>query len=225
MTLSVSAGSEHFQSAIEDQLAIGIDRLGLVLPTEPRRRLIDFLRMLAKWGSTFNLTAVRDPVDMLAVHLLDSLALVPLIDRLAISTIIDVGSGAGLPGIPLAIARPGWAVQTVDAVAKKISFQRQVKAQLGLTNLDPTHQRVEALTSQERPTLVVSRAYAPLGKMLDSIHNLVTNDTVVVAMKGAIPTDELAALPARWTVRNVADLDVPFLGARRCAVVLTPAVP
>ncbi len=202
-------------------LSVGLDALSLPLDEATRRRLLRFVELLAKWNRVYNLTAVDDPRDMLVVHLLDSLAIVPLIDRLAPASVVDVGSGAGLPGIPLAVARPSVAVTTVDAVAKKIAFQRHCKAELGIANLEPIHARVEALTLLETPTVIVSRAFATLATMLRTVDAAAGSATRIVAMKAAAVAAELRDVPTNWSVDAVEPLDVPFLGAARCAVVLS----
>ena len=182
--------------------------------------MLDFLALLVKWNAVYNLTSVRQPDDMLVVHLLDSLAILPLVDAVAPQSILDVGSGAGLPSIPLAITRPGSQVHSVDAVAKKIGFQLQAKATLSLANFHPVHHRVETLRAPMHPSIIVSRAFSEIPVMLSSIDHLADTATHVIAMKGAEPTDELASLPRTWRVNAIYPLDVPFLGARRCAVVL-----
>ena len=183
------------------------------------QRLMDFLTLLAKWNRTYNLTSIRDPRDMLVVHLLDALSILSMVDAHARETVLDVGSGAGLPAIPLAIMRP-LEVWSVDAVAKKISFQLQAKGTLTLTNLHPVHARIEAVTIDRPVSVIVSRAFSELAKMLQSVDRLAAPETTVIAMKGVVPTAELADVPRGWEVRDVVPLEVPFLGAERCAVVL-----
>ena len=202
------------------RLAEGLATLRIAATDEQAAKLIEFLALLQKWNATYNLTAVRDPEDMLTVHLLDSLSVLHLVDRLAAGPVLDVGSGAGLPAIPLAILRPSLLIDTVDAVAKKIGFQLQVRTALGLHGLRPHHARIEDFSPAAAPSLVVSRAYSDLPTMLASIDHVVTHDTTVLAMKGIEPTAELAQVVAPWRIREVVSLDVPFLGARRCAVVL-----
>ena len=146
--------------------------MGIDASTQQRQQLLDFLALLVKWNATYNLTAVRDPDDMLAVHLLDALSIFPLIDRLADGPLLDVGSGAGLPGIPLAILRPAMTIHSVDAVAKKIGFQWQVKAASALANFHPQHARIETASFTPRPSVVVSRAFADIGTMLTLIDHL-----------------------------------------------------
>jgi len=184
--------------------------------------LLDYLALLAKWSAVYNLTSVRDPRDMLAVHLLDALSILPLVDRHAHETLLDVGSGAGLPAIPLAIMRD-WSIWSVDAVAKKISFQVQVKGSLGLQGLHPLHARIEAVNIDRPLSVIVSRAFSDIPKMLASIDRLAGDATTVIAMKGVVPMAELAAVPPDWQVREVVTLEVPFLGAERCAIILQRA--
>ncbi len=198
----------------------GVDALGLSLAQHQQELLIKYLALLAQWNAVYNLTSVRDPLDMLALHVLDSLAIVDLVLECEGSDVLDVGTGAGLPGIPLAIALPQYHFQLVDAVAKKVSFLRQVKASLGLVNVQAQHSRIEALTRAKTPLIIVSRAYAELSRMLRSIAHLADRSTTVIAMKGVAPDEELAALPAPWRVLEVRTLDVPLVGAQRCAVIL-----
>lgn len=206
--------------ALAARLSDGVAGLGLSISGAQQAQLLRYLGLLTKWNGVYNLTAVRNVDDMLALHLLDSLSIWSLIDQYAGRTMLDVGSGAGLPGIPLAIVRPELTVTTIDAVAKKISFQQQVKTDMKINNLVPIHGRVEALTLSQTPSLIVSRAYTALAEMLKSVNPLVSETTTIIAMKGVEPTAEIAQLPQSWTVTEIRSLDVPFLGARRCAVVL-----
>jgi 16S rRNA (guanine527-N7)-methyltransferase len=205
------------------KLAQGLNLLGLPLDGAQQDLLLRYLALLLRWNGVYNLTSVRDPADMVTLHLLDSLSVAALIRGAKGAEVLDVGTGAGLPGIPLAIACPSYRFRLVDAVAKKISFLRQVKASLSLVNIEPQHVRVEALTLATRPDVIVSRAYADLTTMVRSIDHLADGSTAVIAMKGAAPRDEIASLPASWRVDEVRELDVPFLGAQRCAVVLRRA--
>ena len=216
-------GSATTTADLRTTLDAGVARLGLTLPSGASARLIEFVALLRKWNAVYNLTSVRDPADMLVVHILDSLAILPVIDAAGATTVVDVGSGAGLPGLPLALARPDLTVHSVDAVAKKIGFQLQARTTLALSNFHPVHARIEAFHPPAPPTVVVSRAYAELAVMLASIDALAGSATTVVAMKGAVPTAELAAVPPEWFVADVRVLDVPFLGAERCVVTLRRA--
>ena len=214
-----ATGAADAWLGLGDRLRSGLDSLRVEVEAERRAVMTDFLRLLVKWNHRFNLTSVVDPVDMVGVHLLDSLAIVPLIESLRPHTVLDVGSGAGLPGIPIAIARPHLIVKTVDAVAKKIAFQQQAKAVLRLSNLKPCHARIEDAT-MEAPDVIVCRAYAPLATFVSSVAHLAVPATTLVAMKASVTADELADMPSRWRVDEIRELAVPFLGARRSAVVL-----
>ncbi len=216
---AMATGVHRAQSQCE-RLESGLNALSVQATAFQQQQLLDFLALLQKWNGVYNLTSVRDPIDMLPVHLLDSLSIVPLIDRLGATTLLDVGSGAGLPAIPLAIVRPLVEVHSVDAVAKKVGFQLQAKTTLRLGNLHPLHARVELVALAQPPQIVVSRAFADICTMLGAIDHLIGEDTTVIAMKGKTPTEEIASLPSDWNVERVDLLDVPFLGAERCAVVL-----
>ncbi len=209
--------------SLRGRLRVGLDDLRLDASEAQADRLMAYLALLSKWNATYNLTSVRDPNDMLPVHVLDSLSVLPLIDRYEEGSVLDVGSGAGLPAIPLAILRPALRVETVDAVAKKIGFQRQVRSELAVGNLFPHHVRIEEFRPASLPSIVISRAYGDIAGLLASIDHLVTRSSTVIAMKGVEPTIEIAAVPPRWNVASPIALQVPLLGARRCAVVITRA--
>lgn len=208
---------------LRQQLQQGLDDLSLSLPAYQQELLIQYVALLLRWNAVYNLTAVRDPHEMLALHLLDSLSIVELVANCEGLDVLDVGTGAGLPGIPLAITLPQHRLLLVDAVAKKISFLQQVKTSLKLSNIHPQHARIEALTLCKFPSVIVSRAYADLSHMVHSIDRLAEDSTTVIAMKGVNPGAEIVALPPSWKVVEVRDLHVPFLGAKRCAVVLRRA--
>jgi 16S rRNA (guanine527-N7)-methyltransferase len=196
-------------------LAEGIDALGITLPAGGTERLMAFLALLAKWNRTYNLTAIRDPVAMETHHLLDSLAVLPYLEKSAAAgraafTLADVGSGAGLPGLVLAIARPDWRITSIEAVEKKATFQRQVKIELGLGNVSIYGGRVEGLTAAFDAT--ISRAFASLTDFVRQAGHLAP---CLWAMKGAFPADEVAALPAGWQVAASHELSVPGLAAER----------
>jgi len=201
-------------------------RLGISLPRERRGLLLEYLAQLQRWNRTYNLTAIRDPAQMLVQHLYDSLSLAgPLERELSAqgdggpAAILDVGSGGGLPGAVLAIARPDWTVSCVDAVEKKTAFVRQAAAVLGLSNLDAVHARVESLPPAECHA-VVSRAFASLADFASLAGRHVRNDGTLVAMKGREPREEIAALQQQgvWRVERVEPLIVPELDAQRCLV-------
>jgi 16S rRNA (guanine527-N7)-methyltransferase len=176
--------------------------------------------MLGQWGKTYNLTAVRDPADMLTLHLLDSLSVrAPLWRHLqgAAAAVLDVGSGGGLPGVVLAITMPQLQVTCVDAVAKKAAFIRQVAAELRLPNLKAEHARVETLRAKPWQ-VITSRAFASLRDFVTLTSELRAEEGVWMAMKGRDPQDEVAELPAEVAVFHVEQLQVPGLDAERCLV-------
>ena len=218
-----AAGPAQADSQLAGALQKGVDGLGLGLDAHQQHLLIQYLALLTQWNAVYNLTSVRNPLDMLGLHILDSLSIAHLFREYDGADVLDVGTGAGLPGVPLAIALPRSGFHLVDAVAKKISFLRHVKASLTLANIHPRHSRIEALTLTKAPSIIVSRAYAQIYRMLASIDHLADRCTTVIAMKGIAPTEELAALPAAWRVLEVRILEVPLVGAHRCAVVLRRA--
>jgi 16S rRNA (guanine527-N7)-methyltransferase len=208
--------------AASDALAAGLEALGLVLSPEQRRQLLAYLGLISKWNKVYNLTAVRDPADMLTHHLLDSLsALGPLQRHLSAqglqhASLLDVGSGAGLPGIVFAIGCPGLQVSCVDTVSKKAAFIQQAAGELGLKNLRGVHARVESLAGPF--DVVCSRAFASLLDFTAWSRQALAPGGVWLAMKGKHPADELAALPAQVQVFHVEPLSVPGLQAERCMV-------
>lgn len=206
-------------------LAQGLEDLGLALSPDQQQALMAYLALLQKWNRVYNLTAVRDPAEMLTHHLLDSLAALPPVARHlgvhAAPAVLDVGSGGGLPGVAWAVARPTWSVTCVDAVAKKASFIRQVASELRLPNLRAEHARVEALAPKPW-TLITSRAFASLPDFVRLTRPLLAPEGVWAALKGRHPVDELAALPADVEVFHVEPLKVPGLDAERCLVWMRP---
>jgi len=207
-------------AVLAGRLAQGLDAMGLSLAAAQQGQLLEYLALLEKWNAVYNLTAVREVAAMLPAHVLDALSIVPLLARLGVGHVLDVGAGAGLPGIPLAIAMPALRVELVDAVQKKVAFQTQVKAQLRLANLHCHHARIEALTLAEKPDCIVSRAFSALDDMVRGAGRLLAAGGVMVAMKGLHPDAEIAALAPGWRVAELVDLTVPGLDAQRCAVVL-----
>jgi 16S rRNA (guanine527-N7)-methyltransferase len=202
------------------ELAAGIAALGLNVTPDAQQRMLDYLTLVEKWNKAYNLTAVREPAKMLTHHLLDSLSVLPHLrgDRL-----LDVGSGAGLPGIPLALARPEWQLTLLDSSHKKTTFLRQAVIELGLTNVDVVCDRVETWQSPRLFDTVVSRAFSDLPEFLALAGKLCARTGVVVAMKGVYPHEELAQVPKNFQLCNVVALNVPGLGAERHAAVLQPA--
>lgn len=208
-----------------DELRQGVHALGLHLADGQINRLLDFLALLQKWNKVYNLTAVRDPHDMLTYHLLDSLAaVVPLRRHVqgqgGAARLLDVGSGGGLPGVVFAICCPEIDVSCVDTVAKKAAFVQQAAAALQLPNLHGIHARVETLAG---PFNVVScRAFASLADFTTWSREALAPTGVWLAMKGRHPQDEIDALPAGVQVFHVEPLAVPGLQAERCIVWMRP---
>ena len=201
----------------------GLDQLGLVLSVDTQNQLLAYMDLIAKWTKVYNLTAVRDAEEMLTHHLLDSLAVIgPLRRELAklpvegVPSLLDVGSGAGLPGVVIAIVCPEVSVTCVDTVAKKAAFIQQVAVALKLANLKGLHARVETLTQPY--DVVCSRAFASLVDFTSWSRQALAPHGVWMAMKGKHPEQELADLPSGVSVFHVEQLQVPGLGADRCIV-------
>lgn len=207
---------------LEPALNAGLDRLGLALTDAQVALCLDYLDLLGKWGKVYNLTAILDPQEMLTHHLLDSLAVVGPLRRymagagLKAARLLDVGSGAGLPGVLVAIACPNVAVTCVDTVAKKAAFIQQAAATLRLPNLRGLHARVETL--HEGYDVVSSRAFASLTDFVSWSGAALAAQGAWLAMKGKHPADEIAGLPAAVEVFHVEQLHVPALEAERCIV-------
>ena len=193
------------------QLASGLDAMRIALDRAQQAALVGYLQRLTKWNRSYNLTAVRDPKAVVARHLLDSLSILPWVER---GPVLDVGTGAGLPGIPLAIARPAVEFCLLDSSGKKTRFLRQAVSELGLSNVEIVHGRVEQLDRSRHYALITSRAFAALADMLKATGPLLSESGRCLAMKGAAPTEEIARLPPGWCVELV-PLEVPGERARR----------
>lgn len=205
------------------ELADGLASLagaGVKLPDVAADQLERYLDLLEKWNRTYNLTAVRERSRMATHHLLDSLAVLPYLPTQPQLRLLDVGSGPGLPGIPLAIARPDWSVTVLDSSHKKGAFMQQAVAELGLANVEVCVARVEALARKASFDVVISRAFADLRTFAESSRALLAPGGRLMAMKGVLPHEELADVPA--TVRVVAThrVAVPGLEAERHLVVM-----
>ena len=212
--------------ALQAELEQGLKQLLLELNEAQAGQLLDYLGLLQKWNRVYNLTAVRDPQEMLTHHLLDSLAAVrPLqrhVEQNGARTLLDVGSGGGLPGVVFAICCQELQVSCVDTVGKKAAFIQQVAAGLRLSNLRGIHARVEKLT--DTYDVVSSRAFATLKDFTDWSEQALTNDGVWLAMKGKEPVEEMAELSAGVKVFHVEQLAVPMLDAQRCIVWMRKSV-
>jgi len=201
----------------EATLRAGLAQLQLELSGQQVGQLLAYQALIAKWTKVYNLTAVRDPAEMMTHHLLDSLATIaPLQKQLAQGKLLDVGSGAGLPGVVVSICCPAISVTCVDTVAKKATFIKQVALELRLANLAGLHARVESI--DEPFDLICSRAFASLVDFINWSANALAPAGVWLAMKGKHPVEELAALPATVDVFHVEQLQVPGLDAERCVV-------
>jgi len=197
------------------RLADGIASMGLVIPDEAQATLLDYLELMAKWNRAYNLTAIRDPLEMVDKHLLDSLSLLP---HVADAPLLDVGAGAGLPGLVLAIVRPELEVTTVDAVAKKVRFMEHAIRSLRLNHARALHTRIEALEGHYPQ--ITSRAFASLTDFLTLTRHLLAPGGRWLAMKGQIPHDELAKLPAWAEVVATPRLAAPAVLGERHLIIL-----
>lgn len=196
-------------------LASGLTALDITLPAEAQHKLLAFRDLLLKWNKTYNLTALRDPAQAISHHLLDSLAILP---HVGAGNLLDVGSGGGLPGIPLAIAQPELSVSMVDTVQKKTTFLQQAVIELALRNVTVHHARVEEMHGQYAQ--ISSRAFAEIGLFISLTRHLLAPNGRWLAMKGVRPADELKALPAEITVEAIIPLSVPGLDAERHLIIL-----
>lgn len=205
------------EATLHKGLARGLAQLQLEPSNHQVTQLLDYLKLIAKWTKVYNLTAVRDPAEMMRHHLLDSLAIIaPLQRHMTQGNLLDVGSGAGLPGAVIAICCPAISVTCVDTVAKKATFIKQVALELKLPNLAGLHARVETIAQPF--DVICSRAFASLIDFTQWSNAALAPNGVWMAMKGKHPADELAALPATVDVFHVEQLQVPGLDAERCAV-------
>jgi 16S rRNA (guanine527-N7)-methyltransferase len=212
-------GAGESREALGALLSAGVEELGLGLSDAQLDKLVDYVALLAKWNAVYNLTAIRDPRQMLIQHILDSLSIVPHLAKLGPSSVLDVGSGGGLPGIVLAIVLPDWTVTLNDIVHKKTAFQAQARAELGLTNLSVVTGRVETLKPgvdvPAKFDVIVSRAFAELADFVTLARHLVAEQGAIWAMKGVRPDGEIERLPAGSQAKQIIRLKVPSLEAER----------
>jgi 16S rRNA (guanine527-N7)-methyltransferase len=192
------------------------------LPAGARSKLSAYLDLLAKWNRVHNLTAIRDRKQMQSLHIDDALAVLRFLPEAPHLRLLDVGSGGGVPGIPLAIARPGWNVVLLDSNRKKVSFLTQAAIELRLDNVQPVASRIEDYGCNERFDVVISRAFSDLASYARSTRAHVAPGGVIVAMKGVLPQDEIDALPVDMGVISTPALDVPGLDAKRHLVIMQP---
>jgi len=199
--------------ALSAVLGEGIAAMHLDVSPAQQDKLMDYLALMFKWNAVYNLTSLRDPMQMVTHHLLDSLAAVPAFAKA--HNVLDVGSGGGLPGIVLAIVRPDMKVSMIDTVHKKTAFLTQVKAELSLTNVTVYTARVEQLQVSDKFDVITSRAFADLSDFVNWSHHLLADGGRYIALKGVAPKDEQERLPAEWKVTGLEPLQVPKLGAER----------
>lgn len=203
------------------QLREGLAALGLELPDAVQAKLLAYVALLKKWNATYNLTAIRDEAEMVTQHLLDSLSVLPVLQESALAgrRWADIGSGAGLPGIPLAIVQPELEMSLIETVEKKSAFQRQAKIELGLANVTVVNRRVEDVPGGAFDA-VISRAFADLADFVRLAGPLLTQGGRLYAMKGQLPEDEINRLPPGWAIVKCTPLNVPGLDAQRHLLVI-----
>lgn len=203
------------QAILKAKLQAGLLEMSLQISDDKQDKLIAYLLLIDKWNKVHNLTAIRDPLAMVTLHLLDSLSVLPHVQALAPKYLLDVGAGAGLPSIPLAICLPDLQVTAIDSVLKKTSFMRQVKGELALTNFQVEYGRVEALKAKQLFDVIISRAFSEIALFLKLTKHLLTEGGQWLAMKGVVPEHEfenqdfknMAIKPSRIEVLKVAGLD------------------
>ncbi len=211
--ISPSDPSRH--PALAASLARGLEQMALPLPAAVQEKLLAYVGLLVKWNRVYNLTAVRDPAEMVTRHLLDSLSVVPHMQG---PRVLDVGSGAGLPGIPLALVKPEWQFVLLDSNGKKTRFITQSCIEMGLSNVSVETCRIEDYRPQVPFDSVISRAFSELSAMLVATGRLCQPEGVMLAMKGEYPAQELAVVPPGFVVQSVSVLQVPGLDAQRHVV-------
>jgi len=194
-----------------------LDQAGISLTDHQKNQLVGYVDMLHKWNKAYNLTSVRDPNEMLVRHILDSIVVAP---HLQGERFIDVGTGPGLPGIPLSIVRPECQFTLLDSLGKRVRFLRQVQHELHLTNVTPVQSRVEDFPAEPPFDGVISRAFASLNDMVNWCQHLPGTQGKFYALKGLIPNDEIDTLPAQFSVESIVKLDVPHLEGDRHLVVI-----
>ncbi len=201
---------------LEEHLANGIMQLGMNIPEKTQQQLLKYIEIIQKWNKVYNLTAIRDPKQMVSSHLLDSLAVVP---HLWAGRWLDVGCGAGLPGVVIAILRPEWKFSLLDSNSKKTSFVQQACIELGISNVQVYCERVEAWNDAEKFDGIISRAFAETAEFVSITRHLMKVGGKWAAMKG-VPELELERLPKDIVVEQKISLHVPNLEAARCLIVL-----
>lgn len=202
---------------LKAELALGLRTLGITTTSEVRRKLLAYLALIEKWNRVYNLTSVREPASMLTHHVLDSVAIAPHVHG---RTILDVGSGAGLPGIPIALVLPQTQVTLLDSNQKKSTFQQQAVIELGLNNVEVVNARVESWDTRRVFDTILSRAYAEIADFVAAAARLCAPGGMLAAMKGAYPSEELERIPAGYVIAQVIPLTIPGLAAARHLVLM-----
>ena len=212
--------SESLPDSCRHRLLDGVAQLNLELSDRALGTLLDYIALLQKWNKAFNLTAVRDPEQMIIRHVLDSLAVLPHLDD---KKLLDVGTGGGIPGIIIAVCRPEIAVSLLDSNGKKTRFLQQVKVHLKLDNVEVVQSRAEDYSPPVLFDRIISRAFTALDQMVHWCHHLLDQDGHFLAMKGTYPEPGQKDLPPGWVVKNVQPLKVPFIDEHRHLVSITRA--
>ena len=194
-----------------------LDKAGISLTDHQKNQLVAYVDMLNKWNKAYNLTSVRDPNEMLIRHILDSIVVAPYLQG---ERFIDVGTGPGLPGIPLSIVRPECQFTLLDSLGKRVRFLRQVQHELKINNIEPVQSRVEAFPSEPPFDGVISRAFASLNDMVSWCKHLPAQEGRFYALKGLVPEDEIAQLPVGYVVESIVKLQVPQLDGERHLVII-----
>lgn len=200
----------------ESQLSSGLEQMGLEVGQGQQQKLLDYLALLKKWNSAYNLTAVRNPDEMVSRQLLDSLSIISLIQG---KRILDVGTGAGLPGIPLAICMPQASFNLIDSNGKKTRFVQQAKMELGLENLQVHQTRVEQFQYEQGFDTITTRAFAAVPKIVELTARLLSKHGVLLAMKGSIPKQELNKLQSNSFDIDIVELNLPVSGERHAILI------
>lgn len=200
-----------------NKLSALLKAANISLSDQQKQQLVAYVGLLDKWNKAYNLTSVRDPQQMLIRHILDSIVVEPYLQG---ERFIDVGTGPGLPGIPLAIVRPQAHFTLLDSLGKRVRFLRQVQHELGLSNVTPVQSRVENFPADPPFDGVISRAFASLNDMVSWCHHLPTTEGHFYALKGVRPDEEIAALPGGFLLSSVAELHVPELEGERHLVII-----
>lgn len=215
--MSTNTNPEHALTVAKRLLETGLLELGLPVGPDQQGLLVQYLLLLQKWNQVYNLTAIRDLTKMVAAHLLDSLSVVSLLSD---ENVLDVGSGAGLPGIPIAVAKPNCKVILLDSNHKKAAFLRQAVADLALQNASVVCDRVESWAAPTEFGVIISRAFSDLGEFVSLTSRLLAPGGVLAAMKGLFPFEELERVPSGFRVREVRALQIPGLEAERHLVLI-----